>query len=108
MKALGILTWIAISSLVSAFVSSWTMQCLWRWFLAHDYGHGPSLGAWFGIASISGLMFRLGTATNAKAESKSSDSYWLEAALHSVGVWIGCMLTLAIAWCIGSVIGWIP
>src|SRR5512142_1340398 len=75
MKALGILTWIVVSSLISALIQSWMMQCLWRWFLAHEYGHGPSMGAWFGIATIVGFVVRRNASSTTKTEDQPLDEF---------------------------------
>jgi len=108
MKVLGMFTWIAISSLVTALVQSWTMQCLWRWFIAREYGVGPSLGAWFGIAIIGGLTLRTQVSGGRGREDRSADQI-IKASVVATGVrWLECLLVLAVTWCIGSVLGWIP
>lgn len=107
MKALGVLTWIAISSLISALVHSWMMQCLWRWFLARQYGPGPTMGAWFGIATIAGFVIYKATRTRTKGDDRTIDEIIWDSVKETVSMWFGCLLVLGIAWCTGSLIGWV-
>lgn len=108
MKALGILAgilaWIVVSSMVSALVQSWMMQCLWRWFLAREYGHGPSMGAWFGIATIVGFVVRKNASSVVKVEDQTVD----EIVKETTTMWLACLVILGIAWCVGSFMGWVP
>lgn len=108
MKALGILTWIVVSSLISALIQSWMMQCLWRWFLAHEYGHGPSMGAWFGIATIVGFVVRRNASSTTKTEDQTLDEIIWSGIKETTGMWLGCLIILGIAWCVGSFMGWVP
>jgi len=108
-RALGILAWIAVSSLATALIQSWMMQCLWRWFLAREYGHGPSMGAWFGVATITGFVVHKSTRNGTKTEDdKSIDELVWDGVRETVGLWIGCVIILGIAWCVGAFMGWGP
>lgn len=42
MKALGILAFIAIGTAVTAIIQSAVMAKVWLWFVAAEYGPGPS------------------------------------------------------------------
>lgn len=102
MKGLGIFAWIAISALVSALLDSWAMATLWRWFAAAQYGPGPSLGAWFGLATIASLALQSGPDFKSAA-----DTPWSEVVKKTIMAWLLVLLALGIAWCVGAVVGWI-
>lgn len=109
MKALGIVTWYCISAMISAIVQAWTMTKLWAWFVAQEYGPGPSMGAWFGIATILGFVVSMSLVSQAKPnkEDKDWDGIIKESVGISIGKWIGCALILIISWTLGSVLGWV-
>ena len=102
MKALGIFAWIAISTLVSALLNSWTMATLWRWFAAVQYGSGPSLGAWFGLAVIARLALQ-----GVPDFQSAADTPWSKVVKNKVMAWLFVLFTLGVAWCVGAVVGWI-
>jgi Mg/Co/Ni transporter MgtE len=112
MKTLGIFTWIAISSLLTALIQAAVLRRLWSWFVAGEYGPGPSLGAWFGIATILGLIIGMATtATTAPPRASKRDESWDEiirqSVSHTLARWIGCGVALGMTWAIGSLLGWV-
>lgn len=40
---------------ISAWIIGSCMQAIWRWFLAAEYGEGPSIWAWWGIGLLLGM-----------------------------------------------------
>lgn len=114
MKAFALLAWFLCSALAGAVMEAFTLHQLWTWFCAREYGAGPSMGAWYGIAAITGLMLFLAKpAPTKKDEAEAADASNYGAVLvRSVSVWfsrwfvvaIGMGVTLAF----GTMIGWIP
>lgn len=105
MKALGIIAWIAISTLASALLNAWALATVWRWFAAVQYGAGPSMGAWFELAMIARLALH-------GADVKKSDAYkdadWGDIVLHQIVSWLLVLTSLGAAWIVGAVVGWLP
>lgn len=56
-KALLSLLVSALIAPFSALLHTVALRLLWAWFLAPEYGPGPSTRAWFGISTIVGLAF---------------------------------------------------
>jgi hypothetical protein len=106
MKALGILTWIAVAILVSSLLGAWSAAQIWSWFAAAQYGPGPTLGAWFGVLFIARTAVTTATSNLAKVPTES-DPDWGVIVKKSVNHWVSILLYVGIAWCIGSVFGWI-
>ncbi len=109
MKALAIFTWFAIASLVNALIQAAVLHRLWSWFVAHEYGPGPSLGAWFGIATILGMIVGMATPMRGRAadRTESIDETIRRGVTATVARWIGCGVALVFAWCVGSALGWV-
>ena len=105
MKALGKITFFCISILFGALLSAWILSKLWLWFVAAQYGHGPSLGAWYGLALIGRSALHRADATS---NEKGNDKDFGDLALETVSLWVGYLIVLGLAWVTGAVIGWIP
>lgn len=101
MKALGILTWTMIAIVISALLNSWAMATLWRWFAAAQYGHGPSMGAWFGIAAIVRLV-----TTHTRIKDPDRDASWSEIVQAQIAWWLLVLATVGTAWLVGLITGW--
>jgi hypothetical protein len=94
----GWLALLAAAVVVQPFVSlfvAWTLTVEWRWFLAEQYGPGPSLMSWFGLSLIAGLI--IGVATVSVARKPGHDKP-RNAIASMVGVGFGAALVLGIAW----------
>lgn len=89
---------------VNAVVQSWTLQKLWTWFLSREYGPGPSMGAWYGIGAMIGVMMALHLSPLARKEGWDKHSAFLRRSLELPLV---CLLVLAVTWGLGSIIGWV-
>lgn len=104
-KVLGALLLSVALAPAVAFVTSWTMSKLWTWFEAKAYGGGPSIGQWYGISLIFGLL--LAPAIMEVARDKVEQDSVIETVIgRSLGVIVGCLIVLGVAWCVGSVTGW--
>jgi hypothetical protein len=106
MKTLGIFAWIAISSLVTALIQAAALRRLWSWFVAAEYGPGPSLGAWFGIATILGLIVGMAAPLRA-ADKEPADEMTRRAVVHTLSRWLAYGLVLVTARLVGSALGWV-
>lgn len=96
----GLVIALVIVGPINAVIYAKTASVLWDWFLRVEYGHGPSLGAWYGASVIFGLM-------NLKTEkSKMLEGFSLLAQvfLSIVVTLLGCGLTLAAAYFVRLVI----
>lgn len=82
-------------------VLAWTMQTLWSWFCVASLGTGPSIGAWYGIATIIGLAIMFNTLNLKREDMKKSDAWG-----KPVSIVISCLVTLAFAWALGSLLSW--
>lgn len=104
MKTLGLLAWMCISAIGSGLVETSVASRLWLWFVAREYGPGPSLGAWFGIVTVVSMI-----------QSRSRSSAQEEDPIPTLGKlvqttvmrWMLCGLILALAWLTGTICGWI-
>ncbi len=103
MKIFGMISWIVTSALISALLNSWALSVLWRWFVAAEYGHGPSPGAWFGIATIARLAIY--TLPTKKKGERNDDLEWLVG--QQFVWWALVLITLGTSWIVGASIGWI-
>jgi hypothetical protein len=101
MKALGITTWTLGAIIIGALVNSWAMSTLWRWFVAVQYGHGPSMGAWFGLAAIARLV-----TTQTRVRDPDRDADWSEIVKAQVSWWLLVLVMVGTAWLVGIVTGW--
>lgn len=103
MKALGIITWIAISTLLSSLLHAWALATLWHWFASAQYGVGPSLGAWFGLAVIGRLALR----TTDFKKSTPDKNTWGDLVVYQFDSWLAVLTALGTSWIVGVVVGWI-
>lgn len=85
---------------IAGLIEAFTYSTLWRWFVARQYGHGPSYPVWYGLAMILGLIVhntrRQGAEKGAKAIITTT-----------IAVWIVYMLILGLAYLTGSIFGWL-
>lgn len=102
MKALGFVAWICLASIVSAVIDTAVANRLWLWFVARDYGHGPSLGAWFGLVTIIRLVQMTGKSSSQKEPQPIGGIVG-----PAITRWLLCGLVLALSWVVGVTCGWI-
>src|SRR5262249_11345254 len=109
LELLCFLAWIIVAVLVDAFLNAWAMSQLWHWFAAAQYGAGPTLSAWFGLAVIA----RLAIQGEADKESilkqlKNDDAPSLKKVVwESRASWSNVLFTILLAWGLGSALHWI-
>jgi hypothetical protein len=106
-KAIGFMVWLAVSSLLNALVQAWALRTVWRWFVAAEYGTGPSLGAWFGLASIAGVILTFHAVARSTDKEEDTDAAVRHATLQMVSRWIGVAFALGMLWLTGSLLGWV-
>lgn len=82
-------------------VLAWTLTKLWAWFCAVSLGAGPTIGAWWGIALIIGLIINANTFHLARDERKDQDTW-----AKPVALVLGCLVLLGFAWVFGTILGW--
>jgi hypothetical protein len=107
LEALCFLAWLFIALLGDAVLNAWAMSKLWHWFATAQYGEGPQLGVWFGVAIISRLMLR--HEDDVERFLKTDDeapSLW-GVIKKSLWGWAAILLTLGVAWGIGSTFHWV-
>lgn len=109
MIVVAVLGWVVIHTLAAALVQSAVLGRLWEWFLAHEYGPGPSPGAWFGLATILNLMIGMAVPMRERIRDRSEPSGQLLRRMmtHSLASWASCGVVLGFAWCVGSAMGWV-
>lgn len=107
-KPLTVLLLVAYALLVQPFVSllvAWTISVEWRWFLASQYGAGPSLMSWFGATFIVGMLIGISIASIPRnPEAKEPGG----AIAMSLGVGVGALIVLGVAWVYRSLIWGMP
>ena len=100
--------WAAVFALalmpVTAYAESWVMSKNWEWFLQDRFGPGPSMGAWFGISTIFGLMIGRRLVLLAKDPSWDRPIQIVTTALVPLLV---APIAVGLSWCTGRVLGWI-
>jgi hypothetical protein len=105
---IALFTWLVVSSLITALLEAWSLQHLWAWFAAAELGPGPSMGAWYGVASIFALaLFMSKPLPSPPSEEKSTADTLRSAVSRSFSRWIFCALGVGVTWTAGSVIGWV-
>jgi hypothetical protein len=98
------IAWFACAALISGLLGTWVFSELWYWFVSAQYGSGPTTGAWFGIATILKLII----SGKVKWPVKKDNNYALRPAIQKdLLTWCAFLLVLIVAWCMGSVLGWI-
>lgn len=106
-----LLGWIVLTAAVfalglfSAVVQAWCMSVVWRWFVAPQYGAGPTLAVWFGLTIILRMMIAASTMRLKKAEPEHSPLY--DAFTDSLAIIFAFLMTLGLAWITGSIVGWL-
>lgn len=70
-------------------------RLMWRWFLAPQYGDGPTLQTWFGIGVLHGMIFTLSRAQE-KVDTlpKNVIRHIIESAITGL-VLLGAMIIVA-------------
>jgi hypothetical protein len=107
LEALCLLAWLLIALLGDALMNAWAMSKLWNWFAAVQYGEGPQLGVWFGVAIIARLMLH-NEDDKERALKKEDDIPSLgDAVKKSLWGWAALLFTLGVAWGIGSMFHWV-
>lgn len=96
-----------VLSPISALVGAGTMSKLWEWFVARDYGSGPSMSAWFGISEIASVVLATALLNVTREKRGSSDSPFMAVIGQAVGMWVGMALILGIAWVTGFALHWV-
>lgn len=106
MKKLSMLAVVAaISSPVTALIGCAACRLLWGWFLAAEYGDGPSNGAWFGVSTILGMIVQ---ASTPRKTGDGSQDTTLSSLVGSIATrWATIGLVLVVARFVGAVCGWI-
>lgn len=78
---------------------------MWAWFLAGQYGAGPSYAAWFGIDSIASVGLNL--ALMSKASEDRSKDKWDDVLARHGAVLLAIAVMLGWTYLVGSVFGWV-
>ena len=105
-------SWAAIGlalvlSPITALLSAKTMHTLWGWFVARDYGDGPSLAAWFGLSEIATIVLSGALLHVARKEADKDANPFMQVIGQSIGMWFGFALILGFAWVTGFALHWV-
>jgi ABC-type sugar transport system permease subunit len=108
LEVLCLIAWILFALLVNSLLQAWAMSVLWRWFAAPQYGSGPSIGAWFGLAMIANLALQGAAEEQAIRQQLREDEPSMTSMISkSLWRWAGILFTIGVAWCLGSALHWI-
>lgn len=107
LEAFCFLAWLLIALLVNALLDAWAMSKLWSWFAAVQYGEGPQLGVWFGIAIIARLMLRNEDDEERALKKDEGFPSLGDAIKKSLWGWAALLFTIGVAWSIGSMFHWV-
>ena len=106
MQVIGLLLAVIIFTPINALIQAATFSKLWEWFVAGQYGHGPTYSTWYGISLILGTIVST-TIVNARVTTKDGDGTASSIIAIYMGTWIGFAVVLAISWVAGALIGWV-
>jgi len=107
LEALCYLAWLLVALLGDALLNAWAMSRLWHWFAAAQYGAGPQLGVWFGVAIIARLMLRHEDDVERTIKADDDAPSLGGVIKKSLWSWAAILLTLGVAWGIGSMFHWV-
>lgn len=107
MKHLMAIVFAFALSPITALVSSATMSKLWDWYVARDYGSGPSFAAWFGLNTILVLGVAPALMSIAREKKEDKNTPMLDVFGRAFAVWVLMGIMLLSAWCTGQLLSWI-
>jgi hypothetical protein len=102
---IGVLVLFAVSMLVCAFIEAATFHKLWAWFVAHEYGTGPTYGAWYGLSMI--FTLAVGIATRNLTVASTKEAPIIQVTVNAVTVLLSCGIVLLVAYGVGSAFHWV-
>ena len=88
---------------VSALFGAWIDSQVWHYFLATQYGSGPSFQAWFGISVLAFLMTLHLPSRN---DTQTKDSWLVQSVEGTVRAFLISLGVLLMALFIRAVLGW--
>lgn len=94
-----------LTNIVTVLLEVHLFSHVWSWFLAEQYGPGPTLAAWFGLATV--LTVIVNTCLLAHPTEKSENDPVTHVITRSLGTWIGLVVVYVLTWCTGSLLGWV-
>jgi hypothetical protein len=92
-------------------IEAGALSRIWTW-LKHDWPD-ISFGQWYGVVIIAHILIdarsalRVRRASGDRAHGKSESPTTDEMLLRCAGAWSGMWTLALIAWCVGSVFGWV-
>jgi hypothetical protein len=92
--------WIPFTLLVA-----WSCACLWSWYLAPQYGAGPSIMSWVGVSAIVGVTVGRLLATVKRVDGAGEMSKVLAV---EAGLCLGTLLALGCAWVLRALVWGAP
>lgn len=108
MKILKILFSLSLSMII-VFVQAWAFSTLWSWFVAPQYGSGPTYPAWFGLSLIAGTV--IGTvlvrSDISRREKDDDDDDLSRGILVGVGIILAYFFVVGWSWVVGQIAGWL-
>ncbi len=98
---IGLVLFFVVAAPVCAGITVYTASTLWDWFLAPQYGAGPSHAAWYGIAMLVAML------TISLARTKTDFDGLVESALFEIlKALLVATVTLGMAFVVREMNGW--
>lgn len=91
-----------VTAPLSALLVSWAAGTMWDWFLRPQYGAGPSSAAWFGIATIAGIVL-VGPLSNLAKEERNG-SVTAKSIGYLLGIAIVMPVVVGSAWVVRALV----
>lgn len=94
---------------LGALYTGWVYSRVWNWFIAQQYGPGPSYESWYGIGVLTSLVMAvclLGIPKRGEGDT-STDDQMEDFLKRSVMFYVVMAGMLGFCWCVGQVLGWI-
>lgn len=107
MRNLAAVALALVLSPITAIIGAKSTSKIWEWFVARDYGPGPSLAAWFGISEIIAMLLAMALLHVARKESDRNANPFMTVIGQTLGMWMGFALILVFAWVTGFALHWV-
>jgi hypothetical protein len=91
-------------SIAYTFAQAATLSTVWRWFIAPQYGNGPTYSAWYGISLLVSVMFLYSFSSIAKSDEIKGK--WGEVMRVAI-LLLALPILLGLSWCVGQLFGWL-
>lgn len=106
MRLTAVLVGLLMAPLTSLFNAK-AMSTIWSWFVARDYGVGPSEAAWFGLSSILSVAL-IPIFLGLKGQEDDSNAGPIaKVVIRHIVIWVILLIGLGMSWLTGQAFSWI-